>query len=109
MIKKTLFLLSQFVDDVEFWFPPGKKSIVEYRSASRVGNYDFDINRKRIKVSILSTLVLFLSLHSHHLCDKQMVSLLIDLSVGHHRHCGSSWKRKDGVLKTAFEGTLLKL
>ncbi|XP_059456852.1 uncharacterized protein LOC132186805 [Corylus avellana] len=38
-----------FVDDVEFWFPPGKNSIVEYRSASRLGNYDFDINRKRIK------------------------------------------------------------
>ncbi|KAJ4954839.1 hypothetical protein NE237_011622 [Protea cynaroides] len=38
-----------FVDDVEFWFPPGKKSIVEYRSASRMGNFDFDVNRKRIK------------------------------------------------------------
>ncbi|KAK9749270.1 hypothetical protein RND81_02G114100 [Saponaria officinalis] len=38
-----------FVDDVEFWFPPGKKSIVEYRSASRWGNFDFDANRKRIK------------------------------------------------------------
>ncbi|MBA0709482.1 hypothetical protein Golax_024513 [Gossypium laxum] len=38
-----------FVDDVEFWFPPGKDSIVEYRSASRTGNFDFDINRKRIK------------------------------------------------------------
>ncbi|XP_022145245.1 uncharacterized protein LOC111014741 [Momordica charantia] len=38
-----------FVDDVEFWFPPGGKSIVEYRSASRIGNFDFDINRKRIK------------------------------------------------------------
>ncbi|KAA8515940.1 hypothetical protein F0562_019119 [Nyssa sinensis] len=38
-----------FVDDVEFWFPPGKKSIVEYRSASRLGNFDFDYNRKRIK------------------------------------------------------------
>ncbi|THU66411.1 hypothetical protein C4D60_Mb05t13860 [Musa balbisiana] len=38
-----------FVDDVEFWFPPGKKSIVEYRSASRIGNFDFDINKKRIK------------------------------------------------------------
>ncbi|PON35861.1 hypothetical protein TorRG33x02_350550 [Trema orientale] len=38
-----------FVDDVEFWFPPGKDSIVEYRSASRRGNFDFDINRKRIK------------------------------------------------------------
>ncbi|XP_075518362.1 uncharacterized protein LOC142552553 isoform X2 [Primulina tabacum] len=38
-----------FVDDVEFWFPPGKKSIVQYRSASRLGNFDFDVNRKRIK------------------------------------------------------------
>ncbi|XP_061999930.1 uncharacterized protein LOC133717262 [Rosa rugosa] len=38
-----------FVDDVEFWFPPGRDSIVEYRSASRLGNFDFDINRKRIK------------------------------------------------------------
>ncbi|KAK6918512.1 Protein of unknown function DUF1499 [Dillenia turbinata] len=37
------------VDDVEFWFPPGNKSIVEYRSASRLGNFDFDANRKRIK------------------------------------------------------------
>ncbi|KAK4379386.1 hypothetical protein RND71_001248 [Anisodus tanguticus] len=37
------------VDDVEFWFPPGKKSIVQYRAASRLGNYDFDANRKRIK------------------------------------------------------------
>ncbi|GAB2271994.1 hypothetical protein Dimus_006820 [Dionaea muscipula] len=37
------------VDDVEFWFPPGKGSIVEYRSASRLGNFDFDYNRKRIK------------------------------------------------------------
>ncbi|XP_028789163.1 uncharacterized protein LOC114745173 [Neltuma alba] len=38
-----------FVDDVEFWFRPGKNSIVEYRSASRLGNFDFDANRKRIK------------------------------------------------------------
>ncbi|OIW21692.1 hypothetical protein TanjilG_08095 [Lupinus angustifolius] len=38
-----------FVDDVEFWFPPGKGSTVEYRSASRMGNFDFDVNRKRIK------------------------------------------------------------
>ncbi|KAB2056202.1 hypothetical protein ES319_A11G087800v1, partial [Gossypium barbadense] len=37
------------VDDVEFWFPPGKKSMVEYRSASGIGNFDFDVNRKRIK------------------------------------------------------------
>ncbi|KAF6138251.1 hypothetical protein GIB67_019421 [Kingdonia uniflora] len=39
-----------FVDDVEFWFPPGKRPIVEYRSASRLGNFDFDVNKKRIKV-----------------------------------------------------------
>lgn len=38
-----------FVDDVEFWFPPGKKSLVQYRSASRQGNFDFDVNKKRIK------------------------------------------------------------
>ena len=44
----------QIVDDVEFWFPPGNKPIVEYRSASRLGNFDFDVNRKRIKVSFLS-------------------------------------------------------
>ena len=39
----------QFVDDVEFWFPPGKKSIVQYRSASRSGFIDFDTNKKRVK------------------------------------------------------------
>ncbi|KAE8679512.1 ATP-dependent DNA helicase 2 subunit KU80-like [Hibiscus syriacus] len=38
-----------FVDDVEFWFPPGRNSTVEYRSASRIGSFDFDVNRKRIK------------------------------------------------------------
>ncbi|XP_026380358.1 uncharacterized protein LOC113275129 isoform X4 [Papaver somniferum] len=38
-----------FVDDVEFWFPPGKNSTVEYRSASRFGNFDFEVNKKRIK------------------------------------------------------------
>ncbi|RZB75744.1 hypothetical protein D0Y65_034298 [Glycine soja] len=32
-----------------FWFPPGKGSTVKYRSASRLGNFDFDVNRKRIK------------------------------------------------------------
>ncbi|CAK7347921.1 unnamed protein product [Dovyalis caffra] len=37
------------VDDVEFWFRPGNNAIVEYRSASRLGNFDFDYNRKRIK------------------------------------------------------------
>ncbi|CAH9098029.1 unnamed protein product [Cuscuta epithymum] len=38
------------VDDVEFWFPHGKKPLVQYRSASRIGSYDFDVNRKRIKM-----------------------------------------------------------
>eukprot|EP00898_Chlorokybus_atmophyticus_P008358 jgi/Chlat1/8523/Chrsp80S07900 len=38
-----------FTDDVEFYFPGGPGSIVEYRSASRLGESDFDINRKRIK------------------------------------------------------------
>lgn len=38
-----------FVDDVEFFFPSGPGSLVEYRSASRLGESDFDINRKRIK------------------------------------------------------------
>ncbi|GJW79006.1 hypothetical protein Tco_0140688 [Tanacetum coccineum] len=37
-----------FVDDVEFWFPPGKKPLVQYRSASRIG-LGFDANRKRVK------------------------------------------------------------
>lgn len=38
-----------FVDDVEFWFPSGGRSLVEYRSASRIGESDGDINRKRIR------------------------------------------------------------
>ncbi|EPS70119.1 hypothetical protein M569_04640 [Genlisea aurea] len=44
-----------FVDDVEFWFPAGSKSVVEYRSASRIGNFDFDMNRKRIKRVLLGS------------------------------------------------------
>jgi hypothetical protein len=51
----------QFTDDVEFWFPPGNRSIVEYRSASRLGESDGDINRKRIRVSFAC----FFSLFSH--------------------------------------------
>lgn len=38
-----------FIDDVEFFFPPGDRSVVEYRSASRIGESDGNINRKRIK------------------------------------------------------------
>jgi len=37
------------VDDVEFYFPGGAGSRVEYRSASRLGQSDGDVNRKRIK------------------------------------------------------------
>ncbi|KAI7738120.1 hypothetical protein M8C21_014529 [Ambrosia artemisiifolia] len=37
-----------FVDDVEFWFPPGKKPLAQYRSASRFG-FGFDANKKRVK------------------------------------------------------------
>lgn len=38
-----------FIDDVEFWFKPGPGYRVEYRSASRVGESDGNINRKRIR------------------------------------------------------------
>jgi uncharacterized protein (DUF1499 family) len=39
-----------FIDDVEFWFPGGVTSQVEYRSASRAGDADlFKINRKRVR------------------------------------------------------------
>jgi len=38
-----------YVDDVEFYFPPGEVKRVEYRSASRVGNDDGGVNRKRIR------------------------------------------------------------
>lgn len=62
------YMLLQLVDDVEFWFPPGKKSIVQYRAASRLGNYDFDANRKRIKVwlyILLSTFCYSCSFQPH--------------------------------------------
>jgi len=40
-----------FIDDVEFYFPVTgtQPYTVEYRSASRIGESDGDINRKRIK------------------------------------------------------------
>jgi uncharacterized protein (DUF1499 family) len=38
----------RFVDDVEF-FLDETKQIVHFRSASRVGYYDFGINRRRMK------------------------------------------------------------
>jgi uncharacterized protein (DUF1499 family) len=38
----------EFVDDLELTFPQSAKQ-VEVRSASRVGYYDFDVNRKRVE------------------------------------------------------------
>ncbi|MEO8038050.1 MAG: DUF1499 domain-containing protein [Betaproteobacteria bacterium] len=37
-----------FVDDVEFWFPPGTK-VIHVRSASRLGYSDLGANRARIE------------------------------------------------------------
>ena len=37
-----------FVDDVEFYFPPGAR-VVHVRSASRLGYSDLGVNRKRIE------------------------------------------------------------
>ena len=37
-----------FVDDVEFYFPPGTH-IIHVRSASRLGHSDLGVNRKRIE------------------------------------------------------------
>jgi uncharacterized protein (DUF1499 family) len=38
----------KFVDDVEFWVNPAK-SVIDVRSASRLGREDFGVNRKRIE------------------------------------------------------------
>ena len=40
--------LMGFVDDVEFYFPPGG-NIIHVRSASRLGYSDLGVNRKRIE------------------------------------------------------------
>ena len=40
--------LLRFVDDVEF-FLDGTTRVVHFRSASRVGYYDFGLNRRRMK------------------------------------------------------------
>jgi uncharacterized protein (DUF1499 family) len=40
--------LMGFVDDVEFWFEPGAKTI-QVRSASRLGYSDFGVNRARVE------------------------------------------------------------
>jgi uncharacterized protein (DUF1499 family) len=38
----------KFVDDVEFYLPPNE-SVIHLRSASRVGDSDFGVNRRRIE------------------------------------------------------------
>lgn len=41
----------RFIDDVEFYFPLAKteKTIIQIRSASRIGRSDFGANRKRME------------------------------------------------------------
>ena len=41
-------LIFRFVDDVEFFFDDRKK-VINAKSASRVGYYDFGVNRRRIE------------------------------------------------------------
>ncbi len=38
----------KFVDDVEFYFPPNE-SVIHLRSASRVGQSDLGVNRRRLE------------------------------------------------------------
>ncbi len=40
-----------FVDDVEFEFDDGSK-VIHFRSASRVGHYDFGVNRRRMEAVV---------------------------------------------------------
>ena len=40
--------LMKFVDDVEFWYDPVAQ-VVQVRSASRIGQSDLGVNRKRIE------------------------------------------------------------
>jgi uncharacterized protein (DUF1499 family) len=41
-------LLFRFVDDVEFWIDVPNR-LIHFRSASRVGRYDFGVNRARME------------------------------------------------------------
>ena len=45
--ESTSFLF-RFVDDLEFFFDDRKK-VIQVKSASRVGYYDFGVNRRRIE------------------------------------------------------------
>lgn len=37
-----------FIDDVEFYIPEGRE-VIHYRSASRLGKWDFNVNKNRMK------------------------------------------------------------
>jgi uncharacterized protein (DUF1499 family) len=41
-------LIFRFIDDVEFYFP-SEENIVHIKSASRMGYYDFGVNRRRVE------------------------------------------------------------
>jgi uncharacterized protein (DUF1499 family) len=47
--------LMKYVDDVEFWFDPAN-SVIQVRSASRIGKSDLGANRKRVE-ALRTTLV----------------------------------------------------
>jgi uncharacterized protein (DUF1499 family) len=47
-VRSALF---SFVDDVEFEFDDAAK-LIHFRSASRVGYYDFGVNRRRMETII---------------------------------------------------------
>jgi uncharacterized protein (DUF1499 family) len=40
--------LMGFVDDLEFYFPPDQ-AVIEWRSASRLGESDLGVNRRRLE------------------------------------------------------------
>jgi uncharacterized protein (DUF1499 family) len=45
---KSTSRLMGFVDDLEFYFPPDQ-NIIEWRSASRLGESDLGVNRRRLE------------------------------------------------------------
>ena len=48
---ETTSALFRFVDDMEFYFPEEQtdETVIHIRSASRIGSFDFGVNRKRIE------------------------------------------------------------
>jgi len=48
--------LMKFVDDMEFWYDPAAQ-VVQVRSASRIGESDMGVNRKRIEAVRAALLV----------------------------------------------------